>query len=227
MGDVGGNESHTASADTRVTHGIISLNMMKARILAVVAAATLVGGCGNVEVVAPTTLADDAIAAPDPTDDGQAEPTTTIEATTTTQPEPTTTTSTTTTVPVTTTTVLDIACIKTTACQYANLGGVDFSRLKLDFVDFSVAKMAGANFVGANLTNSIFIRTDLSAVNFEGATLKNVDFTAATLTAASFKGANLEGAVLCDVDLTGVLDLTKEQLEKVKKFKTKGKVYCP
>ncbi|NDG77470.1 MAG: hypothetical protein EBX51_06600 [Acidimicrobiia bacterium] len=171
MGDVGGNESHTASADTRVTHGIISLNMMKARILAVVAAATLVGGCGNVEVVAPTTLADDAIAAPDPTDDGQAEPTTTIEATTTTQPEPTTTTSTTTTVPVTTTTVLDIACIKTTACQYANLVGVDFSRLKLDFVDFSVAKMAGANFVGANLTNSIFIRTDLSAVNFEGATI--------------------------------------------------------
>ena len=57
--------------------------------------------------------------------------------------------------------------------------------------------------------------------------LKNVDFTAATLTAASFKGANLEGAVLCDVDLAGVLDLTKEQLEKVKKFKTKGKVYCP
>ncbi|MFM8958175.1 MAG: hypothetical protein ACKOJH_12325 [Actinomycetota bacterium] len=45
--------------------------------------------------------------------------------------------------------------------------------------------------------------------------------------AASFKGANLEGAVLCDVDLTQVLDLTKEQLEKVKKFKTKGKVYCP
>jgi hypothetical protein len=24
-----------------------------------------------------------------------------------------------------------------------------------------------------------------------------------------------------------VLDLTKEQLDKVKKFKTKGKVYCP
>jgi uncharacterized protein YjbI with pentapeptide repeats len=130
-------------------------------------------------------------------------------------------------VPVTTTTVLDIACIKTTTCQYANLVGVDFSRLKLDFIDFSVASLAGASFVGTNLTNSIFIRSDLSAVNFEGATLKNVDFTAAVMPAASFKGANLEGAVLCDVDLEQVLDLTKEQLDKVKKFKTKGKVYCP
>ncbi|MFM7083013.1 MAG: pentapeptide repeat-containing protein, partial [Actinomycetota bacterium] len=128
---------------------------------------------------------------------------------------------------VTTTTVLDIACIKTTTCQYANLAGVDFSRLKLDFIDFSVAQLTGASFVGANLSNSVFIRSELSAVNFEGATLKNVDFTAAVMPAASFKGANLEGAVLCDVDLTQVLDLTKEQLEKVKKFKTKGKVYCP
>jgi uncharacterized protein YjbI with pentapeptide repeats len=153
------------------------------------------------------------------------QPTTTVAETpaTTTTVESTTTT----TMPTTTTTVLDIACIKTTTCQYSNLVGVDFSRLKLDFINFSVAQLAGASFVGANLSNSILIRADLSAVNFEGATLKNTDFTAANLTDASFKGANLEGAVLCDVDLAVVLDLTKEQLEKVKKFKPRGKVYCP
>ena len=143
------------------------------------------------------------------------------------EPAPTTTIETTTTAPVTTTTVLDVICIKTTACQYANLVGVDFSRLKLDFINFSVANLGGASFVGANLNNSIFIRADLSAVNFEGASLKNADMTASVLTAASFKGANLEGAVLCDVDLTAVLELTKAQLDQVKKFKTKGKVYCP
>jgi hypothetical protein len=217
--------------EASVTQRIISLKLMKSRTFGVIAAVSLfaAGGllaaCGNVEVVSPTTLADGVVATTSVADVAPIEPTTTTDVTTTTQADITTTTST--TLPATTTTVLDIACIKTTTCQYANLVGVDFSRLKLDFVDFSVAKMAGVNFVGANLTNSIFIRTDLSAVNFEGATLKNVDFTAATLTAASFKGANLEGAVLCDVDLTGVLDLTKEQLEKVKKFKTKGKVYCP
>ena len=217
--DVGG--TLHASVDELVTHPFVSLWTVKPRSLGALLALALLSACANEADVAPTTVAD-------------SEPVTetTVEAaTTTTQPEATTTSTTTstttTTVPVTTTTVLDIACIKTTTCQYANLVGVDFSRLKLDFVDFSVAKMAGASFVGTNLTNSIFIRTDLSAVNFEGATLKNVDFTAAVLDQASFKGANLEGAVLCDVDLETVLDLTKEQLEKVKKFKTKGKVYCP
>lgn len=190
------------------------------RVLVVIGLVVL-AACGDVEVMsesngdisATTTVEIAAPTEPAPTEPA---PTTTIETTTTT-----------TTVPVTTTTVLDVICIKTTACQYANLVGVDFSRLKLDFVNFSVANLGGASFVGANLNNSIFIRADLSAVNFEGASLKNTDLTASVLTAASFKGANLEGAVLCDVDLTTVLELTKAQLDQVKKFKTKGKVYCP
>ena len=179
----------------------------------------VLAACGDVEVmsepnddVVVTTTVE--VVAPSEPAPAEPAPTTTIETTTT-------------TAPVTTTTVLDVICIKTTACQYANLAGVDFSRLKLDFINFSVANLGGASFVGANLNNSIFIRADLSAVNFEGASLKNADMTASVLTAASFKGANLEGAVLCDVDLTTVLELTKAQLDQVKKFKTKGKVYCP
>ena len=221
----GGRKSGTGELVVATTHrhAFISLTMMKAlRILLVGASLLALVGCGDVQVTSSTTIGDasDTTSTSDVTEES---------ATTTVEPIPATTVALveTTIAPVTTTTVLDIVCIKTTTCQYANLVGVDFSRLKLDFVDFSVASLAGASFVGANLTNSIFIRTDLSAVNFEGATLKNVDFTAATLTAASFKGANLEGAVLCDVDLTAVLDLTKAQLDQVKKFKTKGKVYCP
>jgi hypothetical protein len=212
--DVGG--TLHAFVDELVTHPFISLMTVKPRSLGILAVLALLAACSNEATVMPSTVVD-----------AQPVTETTLEAVTTTSQPEATTTSTTTTVPATTTTVLDIACIKTTTCQYANLVGVDFSRLKLDFVDFSVATLTGASFVGTNLTNSIFIRADLSAANFEGATLKNVDFTAAMLDQASFKGANLEGAVLCDVNLETVLDLTKEQLEKVKKFKTKGKVYCP
>lgn len=201
---------------------LVSLIEVKVLRATFVAASLLVlTACGDVQVASPTTVEADAAATTLPD-----EP----DVTTTTAPAPSTSvesTTTTTTVPVTTTTVLDVACIKTTTCQFANLVGVDFSRLKLDFVNFQVANLGGASFVGANLNNSIFIRADLSAVNFEGASLKNVDFTAATMTAASLKGANLEGAVLCDVDLETVLELTKAQLDQVKKFKTKGKVYCP
>jgi hypothetical protein len=211
--------------DTVRRHPFISLQLMKSlrtvpiqRVLVGIGLVVLVA-CGDVEVTSESS--DDIVA------------TTTVEMVAPAEPTPTTTVetttveTTTTTVPVTTTTVLDVICIKTTTCQYANLVGVDFSRLKLDFINFSVANLGGASFIGANLNNSIFIRADLSAVNFEGASLKNADMTASVLSAASFKGANLEGAVLCDVDLTTVLELTKAQLDQVKKFKTKGKVYCP
>ncbi len=220
--------------DTGRRHPFISLQSMKSprtvlsqRVIAkrvlVVIGLVVLAACGDVEVMSEPN--DDVVATTTVEDVATTESVTSEPAPT--EPAPTTTIETTTTAPVTTTTVLDVTCIKTTACQYANLVGVDFSRLKLDFINFSVANLGGASFVGANLNNSIFIRADLSAVNFEGASLKNADLTASVLTAASFKGANLEGAVLCDVDLTTVLELTKAQLDQVKKFKTKGKVYCP
>ncbi|NDI19292.1 MAG: hypothetical protein EBY89_05950, partial [Actinobacteria bacterium] len=48
----------------------------------------------------------------------------------------TTTTSTTTTVP-----KVDFTCVTLLKCQFANLAGVDFSLLKLEFTDFSVADL--------------------------------------------------------------------------------------
>lgn len=145
---------------------------------------------------------------------------TTIETTTT-------TTTTTTTMPPTTTTVLDTLCVKLTQCQFANLVGVDFSRLQLDFQNFSVATLTGASFAGANLAKSLFIRADLSNVNFAGANLSGVDFTAANMTGANMEGANLTDAIFCDVDVKTLVGTTESQLGKVKKFKSKGKIYCP
>ncbi len=138
-----------------------------------------------------------------------------------------TTTTTTTTLPPTTTTVLDTLCIKFTQCQYANLVGIDFSRLQLDFQNFSVATLTGASFAGANLAKSLFIRADLTNVNFVGANLSGVDFTAAVMTGTNLEGANLTDAIFCDVDLKILTGTTSSQLAKVKKFKSKGKIYCP
>ena len=151
----------------------------------------------------------------------QEDSTTTVVATTTTEM------TTTTTMPPTTTTVLDTLCIKLTQCQYANLVGVDFSRLQLDFQNFSVATLTGASFSGANLAKSLFIRADLTNVNFSGANLSGVDFTAAAMTGANLEGANLSEAIFCDVDLKTLTGTTESQLGKAKKFKSKGKIYCP
>lgn len=150
-----------------------------------------------------------------------------VKEETTTTTTTTTSTTTTTTLPPTTTTVLDTLCIKFTQCQYANLVGVDFSRLQLDFQNFSVATLTGASFAGANLAKSLFIRADLTNVNFVGANLSGVDFTAAVMTGANLESANLTDAIFCDVDLKSFTGTTTSQLAKVKKFKTKGKTYCP
>ena len=186
----------------------------------------VVGGCGvqsasqygtETSLVSEVTQSSGVDEAEAPQEDSA----TTVVVTTTTEM------TTTTTLPPTTTTVLDTLCIKLTQCQYANLVGVDFSRLQLDFQNFSVATLTGASFSGANLAKSLFIRADLTNVNFSGANLSGVDFTAAAMTGANLEGANLTDAIFCDVDMKSFVGATDAQIAKVKKFKTKGKVYCP
>ena len=186
----------------------------------------VVGGCGvqsasqygtETSLVSEVTQSSGVDEAEAPQEDSA----TTVVVTTTTEM------TTTTTLPPTTTTVLDTLCIKLTQCQYANLVGVDFSRLQLDFQNFSVATLTGASFCGANLAKSLFIRADLTNVNFSGANLSGVDFTAAAMTGANLEGANLTDAIFCDVDMKSFVGVTDAQIAKAKKFKTKGKVYCP
>jgi uncharacterized protein YjbI with pentapeptide repeats len=192
----------------------------------VLALLVVVGGCGvqsasqygtETSLVSEVTQSSGVDEAEAPQEDSA----TTVVVTTTTEM------TTTTTLPPTTTTVLDTLCIKLTQCQYANLVGVDFSRLQLDFQNFSVATLTGASFSGANLAKSLFIRADLTSVNFSGANLAGVDFTAAAMTGANLEGANLSEAIFCDVDLKTLTGTTESQLGKVKKFKSKGKIYCP
>ncbi len=133
------------------------------------------------------------------------------------------------TVPETTTTLpaLDIMCITTLKCQFANLIGVDYSLLKLEFTDFSVANLAGAHFVRANLKQTQFIRANVAAADFTGADLSSANFTGALVAGANFTNAKMLSTVICGWDLESVVGISAKQLLEVQTFRTKGNLYCP
>ena len=134
-----------------------------------------------------------------------------------------------TTVPETTTTLpaLDIMCITTLKCQFANLVGVDYSLLKLEFTDFSVANLTGAHFVRANLKQTQFIRANVTGADFTGANLASANFTGAVIAGANFTNANMLSTVICGWDLETVVGISAKQLSDVQTFRTKGNLYCP
>ena len=134
-----------------------------------------------------------------------------------------------TTVPETTTTLpaLDIMCITTLKCQFANLVGVDYSLLKLEFTDFSVANLAGAQFVRANLKQTQFIRANITGADFTGANLASANFTGAVIAGANFTNANMLSTVICGWNLETVVGISAKQLSDVQVFRTKGNLYCP
>ena len=134
-----------------------------------------------------------------------------------------------TTVPETTTTLpaLDIMCITTLKCQFANLVGVDYSLLKLEFTDFSVANLAGARFVRANLKQTQFIRANVTGADFTGANLASANFTGAVIAGANFTNANMLSTVICGWDLETVVGISAKQLSDDQMFRTKGNLYCP
>ncbi len=134
-----------------------------------------------------------------------------------------------TTVLETTTTLpaLDIMCITTLKCQFANLVGVDYSLLKLEFTDFSVANLTGAHFVRANLKQTQFIRANVTGADFTGANLASANFTGAVIAGANFTNANMLSTVICGWDLETVVGISAKQLSDVQVFRTKGNLYCP
>jgi hypothetical protein len=134
-----------------------------------------------------------------------------------------------TTVPETTTTLpaLDIMCITTLKCQFANLVGVDYSLLKLEFTDFSVANLAGARFVRANLKQTQFIRANITGADFTGSNLASANFTGAVIAGANFTNANMLSTVICGWNLETVVGISAKQLSEVQMFRTKGNLYCP
>ena len=122
---------------------------------------------------------------------------------------------------------LDIMCITTLKCQFANLVGVDYSLLKLEFTDFSVANLTGAHFVRANLKQTQFIRANVTGADFTGANLASANFTGAVIAGANFTNANMLSTVICGWDLETVVGISAKQLSDVQVFRTKGNLYCP
>lgn len=135
--------------------------------------------------------------------------------------EPTTTT-TTTTVP-----EVDFTCVTLLKCQFANLVGVDFSLLKLEFTDFSVADLTGASLVRANLKQTVLIRTNLTNADLTGANLTGANLTGAIIAGANFTNATLTNAVICGIDPTTATGITDKQLADAQMFRDKGNRYCP
>ena len=138
----------------------------------------------------------------------------------------------TTVVETTTTTVApkaepDIKCIIILKCQFSNLEGVDYSLLKLEFTDFSVANLAGAKFVGSNVHQTQFIRANLTGADFTNANLSGSNLSGAKVSGANFTKANMTNTVICGLDLESVTGISAEQLGAVQVFRAKGNRYCP
>ena len=134
----------------------------------------------------------------------------------------TTTTTTTTTVP-----EVDFTCVTLLKCQFANLAGVDFSLLKLEFTDFSVANLTGASLVRANMKQTVLIRADLTNADLTGANLTGANLTGAQITGANFTNAVMTNAVICGIDPTTAVGITDKQLADAQMFRDKGNRYCP
>jgi hypothetical protein len=89
---------------------------------------------------------------------------------------------------------------------YANLRGANLSSANL-----ISANLFNAYLGGANLTNAYLMHSYLNGADLINANLKGADLTYANLINAYLGGANFEGA-----NLKHVIDLTIEQLSKVK-----------
>ena len=89
---------------------------------------------------------------------------------------------------------------------YANLRGANLSSANL-----ISANLFNAYLGGANLTNAYLMHSYLNGADLINANLKGSDLTYANLFNTYLSGANFEGA-----NLKNVIDLTIEQLSKVK-----------
>jgi len=89
-------------------------------------------------------------------------------------------------------------------------------------VNLFFANLEGAHLESAHLEGTNFIVAHLERSHLKGANLKGADLQGSCLEGADLEGADLEGAELENVDLRGAVNLTIEQLLKVKTlYKTK------
>ena len=122
---------------------------------------------------------------------------------------------------------VDYTCVTLLKCQFAKLAGVDFSLLKLEFTDFSVADLTGASLARANLKQTVLIRTNLTNADLTGANLTGANLTGAVIVGANFTNAILTNAVICGIDPKTAIGITDKQLADAQMFRDKGNRYCP
>ncbi len=78
--------------------------------------------------------------------------------------------------------------------------------------DFGGVQFESVKFYQADLSRANFFRASLSGCNFTEAVLSFADFSLASLMSSRFNGANLTTSDLTSAILTGVRELTIQQL---------------
>jgi uncharacterized protein YjbI with pentapeptide repeats len=100
----------------------------------------------------------------------------------------------------------------------ANLAGANLGRVDLGRANLPAANLQGADLREANLREADLRRANLRGAwleetNLAGANLARADLRGAYLSKANLQEVELKGANVNGVDLTGVLGLTREQLD--------------
>jgi uncharacterized protein YjbI with pentapeptide repeats len=78
----------------------------------------------------------------------------------------------------------------------------DLSKMSLEGIDFTKAKLSKAVMVGTNLAQATLRGADLSEADLFGAILSETDLQGANLSGAVLRGASLRGANLTKANLT-------------------------
>lgn len=91
--------------------------------------------------------------------------------------------------------------------QRVDLSGVQIRNVRLDFADFSDARLTRCDLRGSQMLYSNFSRADLQHANLEGCLMARAYFVGSSLKQANLKsaaltGADAKGADFSDADLT-------------------------
>lgn len=85
----------------------------------------------------------------------------------------------------------------------AELREEDLSRLDLSGIYLNGADLRGCNLAFSNVSNGVFLLTDLSGANLEQVNARRADFTGANLSEACLRGARMNYAKFEAMDLKG------------------------
>ena len=106
------------------------------------------------------------------------------------------------------------ANLQGTLMQSASLKNANLFLANLQDANLSRAKLNYANLTGANLQGAVLEGAQLEGANLYHANLQSANFYRAQLQGVVFVGANLQKANLRGVDLSTVVGLTQEQLNR-------------